>query len=248
MCTLKSTGKIVAVKKLKQDKTYKSRELQIHKEMHHQNVVRMRHAYFVEQKKDKGDKDKKKKKKIVENAQLNIVMDYIPSNVHRVQKHFQKLEQQVHPLLVKLYAYQLLRALNYIHTLNVMHRDIKPQNLLVDPTCHILKVCDFGSAKKVTEGSKQSVQYICSRYYRAPELMFGSRDYGTAIDIWSAGCVIGELIKGEPLFQGQLARSQLIEIIKALGSPTEEQILKMNPDYKRKAFPHVEPQPWDLVS
>ena len=78
--------------------------------------------------------------------------------------------------------------------------------------------------------------------------MFGSRDYGTGIDIWSAGCVIGELIKGEPLFKGELAHSQLIEIIKALGSPTEEQIFKMNPDYKRKGFPNIEPQPWDLVS
>ena len=71
--------------------------------------------------------------------------------------------------------------------------------------------------------------------------MFGSRDYGTGIDIWSAGCVISELIKGEPLFKGELAHSQLIEIIKALGSPTEEQIFKMNPDYKRKGFPNIEP-------
>ena len=78
--------------------------------------------------------------------------------------------------------------------------------------------------------------------------MFGSRDYNTAIDIWSAGCVIGELILGEPLFKGELAHSQLIEIIKKLGSPTEEQILKMNPDYKRKGFPNIDPQPWDIVS
>ena len=148
MSTLKSTGKIVAVKKLKQDKQYKSRELQIHKEMHHQNIVRMRHAYFVQLKqKPPAKKGDKKKKKEAEEAQLNIVMDYIPSNVYRIQKHFLNLRQQVHPMLVKLYTYQLLRALNYIHRNNVMHRDIKPTNLLVDPTCHILKVCDFGSAK-----------------------------------------------------------------------------------------------------
>lgn len=128
-----------------------------------------------------------------------------------------------------------------------MHRDIKPQNLLIDPTCHILKVCDFGSAKKISEESKQSVSYITSRYYRAPELMFGAREYSTAIDIWSAGCVIAELIIGEPLFKGELANSQLIEIIKKLGSPTPEQILIMNPDYKRKNFPAIEPQAWDLI-
>ena len=126
--------------------------------------------------------------------------------------------------MTKLYSYQLLRALNYIHRHNVMHRDIKPQNLLIDPTCHVLKVCDFGSAKKIDEENKQSVSYITSRYYRAPECMVGSRDYGTAIDIWSAACVIGELILGKPLFKGEMAHSQLIEIIKKLGSPTEEQV------------------------
>lgn len=111
-------------------------------------------------------------------------------------------------MLVKLYSYQLLRALSYIGKLNVMHRDIKPQNLLVDPTCHILKVCDFGSAKKIdTEDDKGSVSYICSRYYRAPELMFGSKNYNTSIDIWSAGCVIAEMLQGEPIFKGEMAHS-----------------------------------------
>lgn len=102
-------------------------------------------------------------------------------------------------------------------------------------------MCDFGSAKKITPEEKTSVSYITSRYYRAPELMFGSRTYDYKIDLWSAGCVIGELLLGEPLFKGEMAHSQLIEIIKKLGSPTEEQILAMNPDYKRKGFPDIEP-------
>ena len=87
MCTLKSTGKIVAVKKIRQNKKYKSRELQIHKELHHQNIVRMRHAYFVQlnKKAQAAKKDKKKKKNSeAEEAQLNIVMDYMPSNVFRI--------------------------------------------------------------------------------------------------------------------------------------------------------------------
>jgi serine/threonine protein kinase len=130
-----------------------------------------------------------------------------------------------------------------------MHRDIKPQNLLIDPTCHVLKVCDFGSAKKYDETEvNKSVSYICSRYYRAPELMFGARSYNTSIDIWSAACVIAELILGEPLFKGELPHSQLIEIINKLGSPTDEQILVMNPNYKRKGFPRIEPKAWDEVS
>ena len=75
-------------------------------------------------------------------------MDFIPLTVYRINYQFNKLEQPVHPILLKLYAYQLLRGLVYIHREGVIHRDIKPQNLLIDPSCHILKICDFGSAKK----------------------------------------------------------------------------------------------------
>lgn len=71
--------------------------------------------------------------------------------------------------------------------------------------------------------------------------MFGARNYSYPIDMWSAGCVMGELITGEPIFKGEMAHSQLIEVIKKLGSPSEEQILKMNSDYKRKGFPSIEP-------
>ena len=71
--------------------------------------------------------------------------------------------------------------------------------------------------------------------------MFGSRDYTTAIDIWSAGCVVSELILGEPIFKGEFKHSQLIEIINKLGSPAEDTILKMNPDYNRQKFPVLQP-------
>jgi serine/threonine protein kinase len=95
----------------------------------------------------------------------------------------------------------------------VHFRDIKPQNLLVDPANHVLKLCDFGSAKALVKG-EPNVSYICSRYYRAPELIFGSTDYSTAIDIWSVGCVMAELLLGEPLFPGESGVDQLVEIIK----------------------------------
>jgi glycogen synthase kinase 3 beta len=91
----------------------------------------------------------------------------------------------------------------------------------VDPSSHILKLCDFGSAKKIQKG-ESNVSYICSRYYRAPELIFGATDYSAAIDVWSTGCVIAELLLGQPLFPGESGVDQLVEIIKVLGTPTRE--------------------------
>ena len=129
-------------------------------------------------------------------------MDYVPETVYRVLKHYNKMKQQVPMMLVKLYAYQAFRALAYINALGYCHRDIKPQNLLVNPESHILKVCDFGSAKRL-EKNKTNVSYICSRYYRAPELIFGATSYDSAIDVWSVGCVIAELLIGQPLFPGE---------------------------------------------
>lgn len=124
--------------------------------------------------------------------------------------------------------------------------DIKPQNLLVDARSHVLKLCDFGSAKALTPG-EPSVAYICSRYYRAPELIFGCTDYTTAIDVWSAGCVFGELILGHPLFPGETGVDQLIEIIKVLGTPTKEQVESMNPGYHEFTFPSVTRYPWSKL-
>ena len=139
--------------------------------------------------------------------------------------------------------YQLCRALAHIHCLGICHRDIKPQNLLVHPVTQQLKLCDFGSAKALIPG-EPNVSYICSRYYRAPELIFGSTDYTTAIDIWSQGCVGAELLLGQPLFPGDSGVDQLVEIIKVLGTPTKEEIptiwnssfLKSKAVYGRRYF------------
>lgn len=95
------------------------------------------------------------------------------------------------PILeVKLYIYQLFRSLAYIHSQGICHRDIKPQNLLLDPVSGILKLCDFGSAKILVE-AEPNVSYICSRYYRAPELIFGATNYTTKIGMHVANSLCG---------------------------------------------------------
>ncbi len=116
----------------------------------------------------------------------------------------------------------------------------------MDPATHILKLCDFGSAKRLVPG-EPNVSYICSRYYRAPELIFGCTDYRPAIDVWSVGCVIAELLLGQPLFPGESGVDQLVEIIKVLGTPTREQIQAMNPNYTEFKFPQIKAHPWHKV-
>ena len=113
---------------------------------------------------------------------LNLVLEYVPETVYRASRHYAKLKQPMPMLQIKLYMYQLLRSLAYIHSVGICHRDIKPQNLLLNPATGVLKLCDFGSAKILVAG-EPNVSYICSRYYRAPELIFGATNYTTNIGV-----------------------------------------------------------------
>ncbi|XP_047327705.1 shaggy-related protein kinase alpha-like [Impatiens glandulifera] len=223
------TGETVAIKKVLQDKRYKNRELQTMRSIDHPNVVSLKHCFFSTTEKDE--------------MFLNLVMEYVPETVHRVIKHYNKMNQRMPMIYIKLYTFQILRALAYIHgVLGVCHRDIKPHNLLVNPHTHQVKLCDFGSAKVLVKG-EPNISYICSRYYRAPELIFGATEYTTAIDIWSAGCVLAELLLGQPLFPGESGVDQLVEIIKVLGTPTREEIKCMNPNYTEFKFPQIKAHP-----
>ncbi|THG16765.1 hypothetical protein TEA_026992 [Camellia sinensis var. sinensis] len=287
------TGETVAIKKVLQDKRYKNRELQTMRLLDHPNVVALKHCFFSTTEKDE--------------LYLNLVLEYVPETVHRVIKHYNKLNQRMPLIYVKLYTYQIFRALSYIHrSIGVCHRDIKPQNLLqapgsagvcwtlikadglgilapslsvfsplglqfrsgliyksaviflrgciacrslmfkVNPHTHQLKLCDFGSAKVLVKG-EPNISYICSRYYRAPELIFGATEYTTAIDVWSAGCVLAELLLGQPLFPGESGVDQLVEIIKVLGTPTREEIKCMNPNYTEFKFPQIKAHPWHKI-
>ncbi|KAL6141178.1 hypothetical protein ACLB2K_059468 [Fragaria x ananassa] len=256
------TGETVAIKKVLQDRRYKNRELQLMRLMDHPNVVSLKHCFFSTTTKDE--------------LFLNLVMEYVPETMYRVLKHYSTMNQRMPLIYVKLYTYQIFRGLAYIHAVpGVCHRDVKPQNLLVDPLTHQVKICDFGSAKVLVKG-EANISYICSRYYRAPELIFGATEYTTSIDIWSAGCVLAELLLGQvnnffglnflnlglnyihlltyetistlqPLFPGENAVDQLVEIIKVLGTPTREEIRCMNPNYTDFRFPQIKAHPWHKV-
>ena len=226
----------IAIKRVFQDKKYKNRELDILKELNHPNIISLKHFFYTK----------------VENGQngpeiyLNCVMDYFPQTLARILSTNFQSRKQLEPFIAKLYAYQMLSSLKYLHSKNIAHRDIKPQNILVNPKNNKIKLCDFGSAKKIEQGQK-SIAYICSRFYRAPELIFGSTDYTCQIDVWSMGCVITELVLGRPIFPGATTSDQLVEIIRILGTPTKDDICSMNPHFKDHKFPEIKPVPFEKI-
>ncbi|KEY71937.1 hypothetical protein S7711_09445 [Stachybotrys chartarum IBT 7711] len=248
---LSPSGEDAAIKRVLQDKRFKNRELQIMRIVRHPNIVQLKAFYY-----SNGERK--------DEVYLNLVQEFVPETVYRASRFFNKLKTTMPILEVKLYIYQLFRALAYIHSQGICHRDIKPQNLLLDPNSGILKLCDFGSAKILVE-NEPNVSYICSRYYRAPELIFGATNYTTKIgmdamakntvqvrtdlvaDVWSTGCVMAELMLGQPLFPGESGIDQLVEIIKVLGTPTREQIRTMNPNYMEHKFPQIKPHPFNKV-
>uniref|UniRef100_A0A0K0DMK2 Protein kinase domain-containing protein n=1 Tax=Angiostrongylus cantonensis TaxID=6313 RepID=A0A0K0DMK2_ANGCA len=124
---------------------------------------------------------------------------------------------------IKLYTWQMFNGLQYLSRLQIMHRDIKPVNILADHAQGLLKIGDFGSAKIVRPGMT-STPYQVTRFYRPPELLLGAENYNWTIDIWSAGCVLGEMVKGNVLFPGRDTKHQLKLIRRALGSPTESDL------------------------
>ncbi|KAK5983226.1 Mitogen-activated protein kinase, partial [Trichostrongylus colubriformis] len=125
---------------------------------------------------------------------------------------------------VKVFVYQILRGLKYLHSANILHRDIKPGNLLVNSNC-ILKICDFGLARIWDSRERQNMTHeVVTQYYRAPELLMGARRYTGAVDIWSVGCIFAELLARRILFQAQGPIDQLDLIIDLLGTPTPEEM------------------------
>lgn len=142
---------------------------------------------------------------------------------------------------VQFFLYQILRGLKYIHSAGIVHRDLKPRNLLVNSNCD-LKICDFGLARAVKTKRKAGIMtdYVCTRWYRAPELLISTivdkmQDYGPAVDMWSVGCILAELLRRKPLLPGTETKNQLELIMEIFGSPSDEEIDTF-PDEKFRAL------------
>jgi glycogen synthase kinase 3 beta len=151
---------------------------------------------------------------------LWIVTEMMPESLSSFLKRSCQLGQPIAPILLKLFSYQLFCGIAHVHSLGVMHRDIKTDNCLVDPNQGRLKITDFGIARKIVKGEEYG-SYVASRFYRAPELLVGCTTYTNKIDIWAAGCVVAEmLLNGIPMFQGSSNEDQLTQIMQVLGRPT----------------------------
>ncbi|KAI9564505.1 hypothetical protein GHT06_008244 [Daphnia sinensis] len=160
---------------------------------------------------------------------LVLVCEYLPIDLNEF------LRANVKPLAishVKSYMWMLASAVEYIHSLHIMHRDLKPANLLIGFRGE-LKVTDFGLCRVFrnpelvgsTNAEKDQQLFthqVASRWYRAPELLYGSRTYGPEVDLWAIGCIFGEMLKNSPLFPGENDIGQLCTVIQVLGTPDEE--------------------------
>ncbi|KAK5775077.1 hypothetical protein PVK06_042944 [Gossypium arboreum] len=120
----------------------------------------------------------------------------------------------------KYFLFQLLRGVKYLHSANILHRDLKPGNLLINANCD-LKICDFGLARTSRGNEQFMTEYVVTRWYRSPELLLCCDNYGTSIDVWSVGCIFAEILGRRPIFPGTGCLNQLNLIIGVLGSRQE---------------------------
>ncbi|KAJ9128102.1 hypothetical protein QFC24_000393 [Naganishia onofrii] len=195
-------------------------------------------------------------------------MDIVPDppgtwNFNEVYLYEELMEADLHAIIrsgqplsdahFQSFLYQTLCGLKYIHSANVLHRDLKPGNLLVNADCE-LKICDFGLARGFQEGGSAETgqagfmtEYVATRWYRAPEIMLSFANYNSSIDMWSVGCILAELLGGRPIFKGRDYVDQLNQILNVLGTPTEDTLRRVGSpraqDYIR-SLPIKPRQPW----
>lgn len=162
---------------------------------------------------------------------IYLVFEYMDTDLYAANKG--GILQDIHK---KYITYQIFKGIKYLHSGNVIHRDLKPSNILLNEHCFV-KICDFGLARSLTlveaddATNPQMTDYVATRWYRAPEILLGSFKYTTGIDMWSIGCIIGELLSGKPLFAGTSTLNQLDIILSASETPSEADVLAINAPY-----------------
>ncbi|GMH45688.1 hypothetical protein BSKO_13651 [Bryopsis sp. KO-2023] len=210
-CRNKESGEIVAVKKFKEkdeDEIVRKttlREVRMLRTMRHENIVSLKEAFRRKQK-------------------LYLVFEYVEKNLLEIlEEHPTGLAADE----VRRYVYMLVKAVDWCHQHNIVHRDIKPENLLINTGVGgmgKLKLCDFGFARQLPTSPDASItDYVSTRWYRAPELLLGSTHYGKEVDQWAIGCIMAELVSGQPLFPGESDIDQLYIIQRLLGPLTPDQ-------------------------
>ncbi|KAL6186924.1 hypothetical protein ACLB2K_043042 [Fragaria x ananassa] len=219
------TGEKVAIKKINDvfehvsDATRILREIKLLRLLHHPDIVDIKHIMLPPCRREFKD--------------IYVVFELMESDLHQVIR----ANDDLTPEHYQFFLYQLLRALKYIHTGNVFHRDLKPKNILANADCK-LKICDFGLARPSFSDAPSTVfwtDYVATRWYRAPELCgsFFSK-YTPAIDIWSIGCIFAEMLTGKPLFPGKNVVHQLDLITDLLGTPSTESIARIRNEKARR--------------
>lgn len=183
------------------------REIKLLRHFNHENVISL--------------KDILKPPSLETFDDVYIISDLMETDLHRIIYSKQKLSDDH----VQFFVYQMIRSLKYMHSAGVLHRDLKPSNLLLNSNCD-LKVCDFGLARGVIAQADQLAltEYVVTRWYRAPEIMLSCNTYTYAIDVWSVGCILGELLGRKPMFPGEDYIHQLTLINQLLGTPNEEDL------------------------
>ncbi|KAA8546929.1 hypothetical protein F0562_003358 [Nyssa sinensis] len=211
----RDTGKIVALKKVRFDTTepesvkFMAREIIILQHLDHPNIIKLEGLATSRMQ-----------------YSLYLVFDFMLSDLTRI---ISRPEGRLTEPQVKCYMRQLLSGLQHCHERGILHRDIKGSNLLIDKS-GMLKIADFGLANYFLPKQKRPLtSRVVTLWYRAPELLLGSTDYGVGIDLWSAGCLLAEMFVGRPIMPGRTEVEQLHRIFKLCGSPLDDYWRKMKP-------------------
>jgi len=214
----KDTGSRVAIKKISpfEHQTYCQRtlrEIKILTKFQHENVINIM--------------DIIRAKKMEEMKDIYIIQCLMETDLYKLLRVQRLNGQALSNDHVCYFLYQILRGLKYIHSANVLHRDLKPSNLLLNTTCD-LKICDVGLARVADPDHDHTgflTEYVATRWYRAPEIMLNAKGYTKAIDIWSVGCILAEMLSNRAIFPGKHYLDQLNHILNILGSPSPDDLM-----------------------